>query len=166
MESQPSPVSRRMFLGGLAAAGSGRASPPRSEAGRADRAYQIRVDAAQLERDAPAAIQINNGDEDLYANRIGNYSKGLPHNDNGEVDLNAYSALLNALSTGRPADFEAIAMGSPDPAAQRKFVDPQAGIAFNLEGADSHHMSIAPAPAFSSAEQAADAAELYWHALA
>jgi len=82
------------------------------------------------------------------------------------VDLNAYSALLNALTTGRPADFEAIAMGSPDPASQRKFVNPQAGIAFNLEGADPQRLSIAPALAFNSAEQAADAVELYWQALA
>ena len=53
----------------------------------------------------------NNGDEELYPNRIGNYSKGLPHQSNGEVQLNAYNALLDALRTGTPAMFEQIPMG-------------------------------------------------------
>lgn len=168
----PTPVSRRMFLGSLAATGSAAAArpglnhPADSDADRARQAYEIRVHAAQLERDAPPSTHPTNGDEDAYPNKIGNFSKGLPHNEFGEVDLNAYGTLLNALTTGRPADFEAIAMGSADPALQRKFVNPQAGIAFNMEGADSHHLTIPPAPAFSSAEQAADAVELYWQALA
>jgi hypothetical protein len=56
-------------------------------------------------------------------------------------------------------------MGSADPAAH-KLTNPQSGLAFTLEGADSHHLAIAPAPAFGGAEQAADAVELYWQALA
>ena len=166
MASKAEPLSRRLFLGGAAAAGSSSAAQTRAEASRADQAYQIRIDAAQFERDVPAATPLNNGDEERYPNRIGNFSKGLPHNANGEVDIAAYGAMVNALNSGRTADFEAITMGSADPAAQRKFVNPQAGIAFALEGADSHQLSIAPAPAFSSAEQAADAIELYWQALA
>jgi hypothetical protein len=34
-----------------------------------------------------------------------------------------------------------------------------------LEGADSHHLGVAPAPKFASAEQAGEMAELYWQAL-
>src|SRR5207302_10833732 len=37
----------------------------------------------------------SNGDETRYPNRIGNYHKGLPHDGFGEVDLAAYSTLLN-----------------------------------------------------------------------
>jgi hypothetical protein len=166
------PLSRRVFLSGVAAAGSVAAQPNENNQSQSDtahrtkEAYRIRVDAARLERDVHGDIQLDNGDEALYPTRIGNFTKGLPHNDAGEVDLNAYSTLQRALSSGRHADFEAIVMGSPDPASQRKFVNPQAGIAFNLEGADSHQLVIPPAPAFGSAEQAADAVELYWQALA
>jgi hypothetical protein len=163
-------LSRRLFIGGLAASGPVAAAEPnkseQSDAARANQAYQIRVDAAQLERDAPGVIHLNNGDEDRYPSKIGNYSKGLPHNDAGEVDLNAYNTLSQAMTTGQPADFEAIVMGMADPALQRKFVNPQAGMAFNLEGADPHSLVMPPAPAFSSAEQAADVVELYWQALA
>ena len=164
------PLSRRLFLGGLAAAGPVAAAQPnkseQSETDRANHAYQVRVDAAQLERDAPDVAHLNNGDEDRYPSKIGNYSKGLPHNDVGEVDLNAYNTLSRAIATGQPADFEAITMGMADQALQRKFVNPQAGMAFNLEGADPQRLAMPPAPAFSSAEQAADVVELYWQALA
>jgi hypothetical protein len=105
-----------------------------------------------------------NGDEDLYPNRIGNYSKGFLHNQLGEVDSSAYDAFLNALSTGEQANFETIPRGCPDPAQQRKLVNPLAGIAFDLEGADSHHLAIPPAPAFSSAQAAGEMVELYWQA--
>jgi hypothetical protein len=162
-------LSRRIFLGGLAAAGPAAVAEQDltpADRHRANQAYRIRVEAARLERDAPSSEQRNNGDEDRYPNRIGTYSKGLPHNDAGEVDLNAYATFSNAMTNREPADFEAIIMGSADPALQRKFVDPQAGMAFSLEGADSHHLTIPPAPAFDSAEQAADAVELYWQALA
>ena len=105
----PGPVSRRMFLGGLAATGSAVAArpnlnhPAETDADRARQAYQIRVDAAQLEWDAPSNTHATNGDEDSYPNRVGNFSKGLPHNEFGEVDLDNYGTLLNALTTGRPS---------------------------------------------------------------
>src|SRR6476660_7223818 len=139
MDCDPdTPLSRRLFLGGLAAVGPIAAAQPnrsaQSETARANQAYRIRLEAAQLERDIPEAAHPTNGDEDLYPNKIGNYSKGLPHDDAGEADPKAYETLLRALTTAQPADFEAIVMGSADPALQRKFVNPQAGMAFNLEG--------------------------------
>src|SRR5258708_4242391 len=159
------PLSRRLFLGGLAAAGPVAAAQPnkseQSETDRANHAYQLRVDAAQLERDAPDVTHLNNGDEDRYLSKIGNYSKGLPHNDAGEVDLDAYKTLSHAMTTGQPADFEAITMGMADPAVQRKFGNPQAGMAFNLEGAHPQRLAMPPAPAFRRAEDAADGVGLY-----
>src|SRR5262249_44135759 len=95
----------------------------------------------------------------------GNFSKGLPHNQLGEVDPNAYQVFLQALSSGNPADFESIPMGCPDPTIRQKLVDPQSGLAFDLEGADSHAMAIPPAPVFSSAEEAGEMVENYWMAL-
>ena len=132
---------------------------------RAEEAFQTRMTAALNERQLPFPDHPNNGDEQRYTNRIGSYSKGLPHNNLGEVDPNAYSALLGALATADTRDFERLVMGCPDPARQRKLVNPQAGKAFDLEGADCHHLAIPAPPAFNSAEQAGEMVELYWMAL-
>ncbi|MGH9814137.1 MAG: twin-arginine translocation pathway signal protein, partial [Candidatus Acidiferrales bacterium] len=131
---------------------------------RRQRAFDIRVEAAQLAHDVPIPDHPSNGDEDLYPSKIGNYSKGLPHNSLGEVDVNAYNAMLFALTSGDPEDFENIPMGCSNPAQQRKLVNPQAGLAFDLQGTDSHQLAIPPAPALSSAWAAGEAVELYWMA--
>ena len=139
---------------------------PSTGAARRDQAFQVREDAAQFQHQLPIAVHPDNGDEALYPNKIANYSKGLPHNSLGEVQLGAYATLIQALSSGRPADFEAIQLGSNAPSRQRKLVDPQAGLAFDLEGTDSHQFLIPPAPAFGSPQAAGEMVELYWMALA
>src|SRR5207249_5965302 len=48
-------------------------------------AFEIRGNAALAELKAPAAVQTNNGDEQGYSSKIGNYSKGLPHNSLEDV---------------------------------------------------------------------------------
>jgi len=83
----------------------------------------------------------NNGDEDLYSNKIGNYSKGLPHNNVGEVDLAAYSSYLAAIRGGLPSDFENIILGG-----NTKLTDPQCGLAFAMEGMDSGELVRAALP--------------------
>lgn len=129
------------------------------QGGRAWDCYQLRSNAAlQNYQSLPNVIRHpNNFDEDLYPNRIGSHTKGMPHDAKGEVLPAAYNQLLMAVKTGNPADFEAIPIGG-----SRKFVNPQAGLAFDLEGDDSHAMVIPPAPAFASRAQAADIAENYW----
>lgn len=127
---------------------------------RANDALKIRKEAAQNERSLPLPSHPNNHDEDDYPSFIGNFSKGLPHDDLGEVEKGAYKLLLKAIETGKPQDFEEIPLGGT-----RRFVNPQAGLAFDLEGADSHHLAIAPAPAFRSAEEAGEIVENYWMAL-
>jgi hypothetical protein len=130
------------------------------------RAYQIRVQAALEEYQKPIPPHPNNGDEALYPTEFANYSKGLPHDRLGEVDLSAYQIYLDALATGNPADFEQIPLGGcQDPANRFLLVDPQAGLAFELEGIDSHATYLPPAPAFSSKEVTAELVELYWMAL-
>ncbi|HRC85626.1 MAG TPA: vanadium-dependent haloperoxidase [Thermoanaerobaculia bacterium] len=172
-------MSRRSFLGGLgstaaiAAAGAVGASAvlapgearanevgPEIGAPRLASAYQHRIDAANRMVSDGIPTHDCNGDEALYANRIGNYSKGLPHNSLGEVTPAAYTAFLAALSSGNPADFETIPLGGA-----RKLVNPQAGLAFDTEGDDPHQFRQPPAPAFASAEEAAEMVELYWMAL-
>lgn len=128
---------------------------------RAQQAYDIRVQAAVFQKISPLPDHPHNGDEDRYLNRIGNYSKGMPHNSLGEVDQVAYNALLQAINTGNPDDFERIPMGDN----QVQFKNPQAGLTFEMQGADPAHMYLPPPPRFSSAEVAAEIAENYWMAL-
>jgi len=106
-----------------------------------------------------------NGDEALYENRIGNYSKGLPHDALGHVDPIAYQQMIDALSTGRHGDLEQLTLGCPVASEQRKLVNPMAGVAFDIQGVDSHQLAMRPAPALASAEAAGEAVELYWMAL-
>src|SRR5262245_26840740 len=80
---------------------------------REQQAYQRRVNAAKLQRDQPLAEHPTNGDESRYAKKIANFSKGLPHNSLGEVDLNAWSSMIKALNSGVPEDFDRIAMNGP-----------------------------------------------------
>ncbi len=107
------------------------------------------------------ANHLTNGDEARYPNKIANYSKSMPHNQYGEVDLAAYQTLVHAVETGKAADYDAIAVGP----GGRKQTSPQCGLAFDMEGVDSHAVSVPPPPTFSSREQAGEMVEQYWQAL-
>jgi hypothetical protein len=120
----------------------------------------IRRDAAIFQRDLRPTPSVSNGDDDAYPNRIASYTKALPHNDLGEVDLNAYNAYLQALNSGKWADFEAIPLGGT-----AKFSSPQAAYCYSIEGADAAALAAPPAPAFSSAWAAGEMVEDYWQAL-
>ena len=141
----------------------------RSEVHAADGSNQRANDCARLRRDAataglkatPQNLQHpSNQDEELYPNKLGSFSKGLPHNDDGTVDLNAYAALIQALNSGRPADFDAIPLGG-----STRLTNPQSGLGFDMEGPDAHALVQPPAPAFASRRQAAEISENYWMAL-
>ena len=137
---------------------------------RAKQAYQIRVRMAAEQRATPDPGHPDNGDEARYANKIGNYSKALKHDPvTGEVNPAAYQAYTAALQTGTTAAFDALVtqghFGCPEQAKRRRLVNPQAGLAFTLQGADSHKLAMRPAPAFASAEEAGEMVELYWMAL-
>ncbi len=127
-------------------------------------AANLRCKIAKLNKKVGVGAVENNGDEDLYSSRIGNFSKGLPHDANGVVDPAAYAKLLKALKSGKPEHFEAIPMGCPNPSMQMKLVNPQSGLAFDLEGLDVCQFGIAKAPALASAEAAGEMVELYWAA--
>jgi hypothetical protein len=169
------PTNRRNFLSYLGAApaftafiGTGLLSSrsafadtgPLNAAQRRHRAFVIRRDAAIFQRDLPPTPSVSNGDEQTYANRIASFTKGLPHNDLGEVDLNAYNAHLQALNSGQWADFEAIPLGGA-----AKLSNPQAAYCYSLEGADAAALASPAAPAFASAQAAGEMVEDYWQAL-
>lgn len=128
---------------------------------RRKQAFRVRRQAAVFQKRLPLPEHPVNSDETLYPNKIGNYTKGLSHNSLGEVDIDAYDALLNALSSGNPDDFESVPING-----NIKLKNPQSGLAFDLIGSDSQHLGIPAAPTFDSAEEAAEIAELYWMALA
>ena len=145
---------------------------PQTGTERADSAFQVRVDAAQAERNVPIPSHVNNGDENRFRNRnfFASYSKGLRHDPfTGEPNSAAYTAYMAAICSGQFSAIEDLArnghLGCPDPARQRRFVNPHAAYAFDLEGTDSHQLAIPAAPEFRSAEEAGEMVELYWMAL-
>ena len=129
---------------------------------RANECAKLRRDAAIAGLQAtPQNLQHpNNQDETLYPNKLGNYSKGLPHNNDGTVVLSAYNAMVQAINSGRPADFDAIPLGG-----SRGLTNPQSGLAFDMQGPDAHALLQPPAPALASRAQAAEISENYWMAL-
>jgi hypothetical protein len=136
-------------------------------------ARKVRDEAARIAYLRPHPLQISNGEEGDYRTSIpspngfepnftGNYSKGLAHNYIGEVNPDSYRSVLRAIQSGDPNDFERIQLGIPN---GRKLINPQAGLAFDLEGPDAQSLAIPPAPRIDSAEASAEMAELYWMAL-
>ena len=131
-----------------------------SSGGRARLALQRRVAAAkwELEREFPA--HVTNGDEAAHDPAWVCYSKGLPHEASGASAPDACRHLWKAVQTRDPREFEDVPLGG-----YIKLANPQAAFAFDLCGPDSQQIAVAPPPAFSSARQASEMVELYWHAL-
>jgi hypothetical protein len=129
---------------------------------RANQCAKLRREAATAGLQAtPQNLQHpDNNDEELYPDKLGSYSKGLPHNADGTVVASAYAALVQAINSGRPADFDAIPLGG-----NRGLTNPQCGLAFDMQGPDAHALVQPPAPPFASREQAAEISENYWMAL-
>jgi hypothetical protein len=127
---------------------------------RRRRAQQLRQQSATFQANNGTQEHPNNGDDEFYANRIGSFTKALPHNALGEVDRDAYRTLVRALSSGDPNDYERIRLGG-----SAKLADPQAALAFDLEGLDPQALAMPPAPRLESEIEGAEMAEVYWRAL-
>jgi hypothetical protein len=87
--------------------------------------------------------------------------EALPHNQLGEVDLNAYATFVKAprrktRMTSKPSNLSGAQADQPAGRVGDRM----------LEGPDSHHVTLPPPPALASAEAAGEAVELYWMALA
>ena len=181
LEAKPETTSRRKFIGrvgsaaaaSLAVSATGLSSLAKSAEAqstssnsngfgnqRAQESYMIRVAAARQELAVPTPPEITNGDEQRYPNRIGNFSKGLAHNNIGEVTPASYGSFLNAMHGGQPHQFDQIELGGT-----ALLVDPQAGLAFDLEGTDSHQLAIGTPPSVASRAMGDTMVENYWMAL-
>lgn len=114
---------------------------------RLNRSITLREQLAQHYLSIPLPTHISNGDDQRFAteNYFASYTKGLPHHAPlGEVDSAAYRSLLRALDRGSPADFASVPLGWPSTSPRQPLTDPQAGLAFDLEGIDSHSLTIPP----------------------
>ena len=165
-------VNRRSFLGGVTAAtvaagflglttvAEAKEIGPENPTQRRDDEFSRRDGDAIAEKVLPPKHPTN-GDEQKYFNKIANFSKGLPHDVLGEVNIGAYTGLITALTSGAASDFEAIQLGGV-----LKLSNPQSSYAYCLEGSDSHVGVTALPPAYASNEQGSEMAEDYWMALA
>ncbi len=127
---------------------------------RRGQAFDKRLAAAKDDRKVKVQPHTNNGDEALYPSGIANFTKGFAHNSFGEVELSTYANYLAAIRTGKRADFDAIPMAGSEP-----LVDPQAGLAYDLETYDPSQNSITPFDTLASPGLAAQMIEVYWQAL-
>lgn len=125
-------------------------------------AYRLRVRTARdtLLAGDRVTTHRTNGDHERYPDAMADFTKGLPHDDHGIVDPEAYATLQRALVEGDLAAFDSIPRGG-----QRRLAEPEGAHGFELVGVDPHGVSADPAPAFASAETAAEMVELYWQAL-
>lgn len=160
---------------------------PISQDDRADEARRLRLERAfcayrdlrcETDVESPVCAHPCNGDEAFYfqspelpdgnpnpyqGEYPASYTKGLPHDaQTGLGDPEIYQLLLEALASNEPEDFENIFPLGCD----RRLENPQAGLAFELEGADPAALFMPPAPCFAGEQEAAEIAELYWMALA
>ena len=126
-------------------------------------AFGLRVSEASQDALVPPAVNFNNGDTALYADKGGTYTKGLPHDSFGRVDLHAFTSFTNALNSGEFSDFEKIILGGT-----RTLNNPQAGLAFDLEALDNVQFGqpqVPPAPKTASDQTATELLEHYWASL-
>jgi hypothetical protein len=189
-------TSRRKFLGQVGAAlaggtvlkaaiasgqnynqatGDGIASPakPPPKDPRIKQSLAIRTTAATLESQIPVPPHTTNGDEQLYPDKSGTYSKGILQDGIGLVNLAAFQTFRNAINSGTFQDFENVITGGP-----RTQNGPLGGRAFALEGSDDvqfgnatspanqiNQVVVPPAPALASEAYGTELVELYWASL-
>ena len=130
---------------------------------RVFQATDLRVDEANRDARVPAAINISNGDEALYPDKAGTYTKGLVHDAYGRVDPVSFASFKKALNSGKFEDFEHIIVGGT-----RTQNGPQGGLAFDLEALDSAQFGqpiVPPAPKTASDQNATELLEHYWGSL-
>ena len=188
-------TSRRKFLGQVGAAlaggavlgraaiasgqnynpetGNGLAAKPPPKDPRIKQSLSIRTTAATVESQIPVPPHTTNGDEQLYSDKSGTYSKGILQDGIGLVNLAAFQTFRNAINTGTFEAFENVITGGP-----RTQNGPLGGRAFALEGSDDvqfgnatspanqiNQVVVPPAPALASEAYGTELVELYWASL-
>jgi len=145
--------------------------PPRDP--RIKQSLAIRNAASTLESQIPVPPHTTNGDEQLYPDKSGTYSKGILQDGIGLVNLAAFQTFRNAINSGTFQDFENVITGGP-----RTQNGPLGGRAFALEGSDPvqfgnatspanqiNQVVVPPAPALASEAYGTELVEMYWASL-
>lgn len=130
--------------------------------GRRSAAYLARINAALAQRAQFECSDTPNGDEESLPANIGSFSKGLAHNELGEVSPSAYQTLVIALRSNTRSLLATVPMGTTPPT---RLIAPFQGFAYSLAGPDPQGVPCPAPPTFSSAEAAAEMVECYWLAL-
>ncbi|CAN5185192.1 vanadium-dependent haloperoxidase [soil metagenome] len=126
-------------------------------------AFNIRLATSYLRALEMPANNIeseNNGDENTVPYFASQFSKSFEHGPDGLLTVQgqeSYRQLVKAINNGKQADFDAIVRAP----GSSKLVNPQAALAFSLEGCDTCLFSIPLFPQLESAELAASMFELY-----
>ena len=130
---------------------------------RVNKATQLRVSEAMHDQNLGYAVNVNNGDDALYADKAGTFTKGLAHDAYGRVTAASYASLKKALTTGAFSDFESIILGGT-----RTLNGPQGGLAYDLEAPDGTQFGqpqVPPAPKLANDQTGTELLEHYWGAL-
>jgi len=140
---------------------------------RRQEAYAVRLEAAEMARSRQHPVHRANGDEERYApdKYFMSFTKGLPHNpktgllhdpldfvefrraiDDGFVDPFSDRVRHGARYEVKDisGDYKVCKVSAP-PNNFRQWEAPTAGVVYELEGADSHAVTMEPAPALLSA---------------
>jgi hypothetical protein len=137
--------------------------PPNGAKRRINDATQLRISLANQDKQVGPAINVDNGDNELYADKGGTYTKALPHDSFGRVNLTAFATFTKALNSGKFSDFQNIIMGGT-----RTLNGPQGGLCFDLEAQDGAQFGqpiVPPAPTTASDQTATELLEHYWASL-
>jgi hypothetical protein len=156
-------------------------------------ALQVRRNAAEIANQREHPAHVSNGEEFKYRNQdttsdqynkpthIANFTKGLPHNDNGLLACaEDFQLFVRGIDSGDVRDFKDTPLGPPgqngvkcptwkSAIAQGKPVraweSEGAGRTFDLEGPDAQALAIPPAPRLDSPELITEIMEIYSMAL-
>jgi hypothetical protein len=126
-------------------------------------AFELRVAEATTDALLGPARNVHNGDQTLYADHGGTYSKGLAHDQYGRVTPASFASLTKALNSGKFSDFEDIIVGGT-----RTLNGPQSAYAFDLTGPDNSQFGqpqVPAAPPIAGAISGTELLEHYWAAL-
>ncbi len=134
---------------------------------RREEAKKVRESACQLAAERQHPQHQANGDEERFAsaNYAMSFTKGLEH-DPGTgliVNDNDFRAFRTAIDEGYVDAFTTSVPSAETKA--RQWEAPTAGVVYDLQGPDSHAVTMPPAPALGSKELAYEMAEVYELAL-
>ncbi|CAE6909857.1 vanadium-dependent haloperoxidase [Vibrio alginolyticus] len=134
---------------------------------RKDEAKRVRDAASQMAYDREHPNHQSNGDEQRFAsaNYAMSFTKGLEHDEDTGLIVNAgdFRAFRSAIDHGKVDAFTTSVPSAVQ--KQRQWEAPTAGLVCDLQGPDSHSVTMAPAPVLGSKELAYEMAEVYELAL-